>query len=493
MVKKVKQYIQQQNMFQVGDRIVLGVSGGADSVALFMLLSELMQEMSLQLFVVHIHHGIRQEADEDAEYVKQLCEKKGVPFYLYRADIPAMAKEKHMSEEEMGRSYRYECFADVMEKVDSHKLVVAHHKNDQVETMLFHMVRGTDVAGMTGMSSVADFNLEHCKGKGYQILRPLLCVDKQELIEWLEKQQITWKEDVTNQDNDYTRNKLRNQVIPILETINEKAIWHIADCGASLSDYQRFVNSFVEDYIKQHVTEEESSDGIGTKKHVVLNRQHLLQQDGLIVRTVLYHLICQVAGRKKDITKEHVKNVAELLMTQSGKQIKLPYDVYASVSYENLIIGQCLENDVNEECYIVDLGKQEEQSVFLLSGDVVVFRKYDMNALSQEEREQFLDRIVNSKNDYTKYFDCDTIKDTLCVRNPMQEDYFLMNEEGKRKAVSRYFIDTKLPLAQRAKQILVAQGHEVLWIITKRRCEQYKVNERTNLVLEITYKGEHYE
>ena len=103
MVKKVKQYIQQQNMFQVGDRVVLGVSGGADSVALFMLLSEMMQEMSLQLYVVHIHHGIRQEADEDAEYVKQLCEKKGVPFYLYRADIPAMAKEKHMSEEEMGQ------------------------------------------------------------------------------------------------------------------------------------------------------------------------------------------------------------------------------------------------------------------------------------------------------------------------------------------------------------------------------------------------------
>lgn len=177
MEKKVRAYIKQHNMLELNDRVVMGVSGGADSVCLLCLFASLQKEYDLQLYVVHINHGIRkEEATNDANYVKKLCQSFGLPFFLFEENIPLLAKQQKKSEEEMGREYRYQCFRQVLEEVKANKIAVAHHMGDQAETVLFHLVRGSDIAGMAGIKPVQG-----------EIIRPLLCLDKKEIIDYLEK------------------------------------------------------------------------------------------------------------------------------------------------------------------------------------------------------------------------------------------------------------------------------------------------------------------
>ena len=155
MINKVRKYIFENHMLNKGDRIVLGVSGGADSVALLIALCVLQKEWELDLNVIHVHHGIRTEADEDVVFVEQLCRSLGVACHVFYEDVPALAAQQKMSEEEMGRKCRYMHFTEVARKTGSTKIAVAHHMDDQAETVLFHLSRGTDLAGMRGMLPVS--------------------------------------------------------------------------------------------------------------------------------------------------------------------------------------------------------------------------------------------------------------------------------------------------------------------------------------------------
>ena len=479
MLEKVRKYIEFHLMLEVGDKVVMGVSGGADSVCLFLLLQELREEYDLTLFVVHVHHGIRGvEADEDAEYVKLLCERYGVPFYLFKENIPKLARENGMSEEEAGRKYRYECFYQVMEQTGANKLATAHHMDDQAETVLFHLVRGTKLSGMTGISPIND-----------KIIRPLLSCQKKEIISWLLERKFTWREDETNKDNHYTRNKLRNQVIPVLGEINEQAVSHIADFATYMTEYEKFFQKAVQKYMDEYVILEEES------KQCKVNRIHLRQQERILAEAVLYEMLVFACGAKKDISKEHVEALYSQLYNQSGRKIMLPYQTEAEISYENLVIRKCFErtepNVWEQNIPVKALIESKEELHFALPyGGNLTVRILNMVELEEEQREEILNAVLNSKNNYTKLFDCDTIRDTLHVRTPDSEDYFIMNDRGNRKKLSRYFIDSKVPLEERKYKIVVANGHEILWIIGGRRGETYKINNNTKYVLLLMYEGE---
>ena len=286
MLDKVREDIINYHMLEKGDRVVLGVSGGADSVSLFLALNELKNELGIQMVVVHVNHGIRgSEAAEDAKYVEQLCQKYEIPFYLFEEDIPAFAKKEKMTEEEAGRVYRYRCFWEVVEKEKADKLAVAHHMGDQAETVLFHLVRGTDLAGVTGMKPI--------NGK---IIRPLLSCRKEEIPAWLEEKGIAWREDQTNTDNHYTRNKLRNQVLPLLQEINEGSIGHICAFARQMSAYEKFFQQEVEKYVSQWV--EFFTEGDDEKRVGKTNRENLFNQELVLGKAVIYRYCASKAERK---------------------------------------------------------------------------------------------------------------------------------------------------------------------------------------------------
>lgn len=487
MLEKVRKYVECYHMLEMGDRVVAGVSGGADSVCLFLLMLELKAEYELSLFVVHVHHGIRkEEADRDAEYVQSLCRKYGVSFYLFKEDIPKLARDYGMSEEEAGRQYRYHCFNQVMEQVEADKIATAHHMGDQAETVLFHLIRGTNLSGMTGIAPV--------NGK---IIRPLLLCQKKELVNWLVSKSAVWREDATNTDNYYARNKLRNQIIPILEEINEQAVAHIAQFAGCLTEYEKFFQKAVHQYMEQYVTFEKvlAEHGKREMRNCQTNGKLLREQEKVLSESVIYEMIVFVCGKKKDISREHIEAVYGLLYKQSGKKIVLPYQTEAEISYEKLIIRKSFERKEpivwNQKVSLKELMEKEKAARILLpDGGSLTMQILSITDMGEEKKDKLLKNILNSKNNYTKLFDCDTIKDTLYVRMPEQEDYFILNDKGNRKKLSRYFIDNKIPLEARKHSIVIADDHEILWIIGGRRCETYKINNNTRHVLLLMYEGE---
>ncbi len=506
MLQKVRQYIQSFHMLNKKDGIVVGVSGGADSVALLLVLQELREEWELQIYAVHVNHGIRAEAAEDAEYVRMLCDKLKVPFYLFEANIPVMAKEQGLSEEEMGRLYRYQCFEQVISQVGANKVAVAHHMDDQAETLLFHLVRGSRLAGAGGMHPVTD-------GK---IIRPLLSCRKAELVDWLKEKQVGWKEDVTNTDNKYARNRIRNQVLPVLEQVNAQAVSHMAEFAEEMNAYQAYFQHAVDIYISEHVrvtmdhvgevlsfTSNIKDEEIENCNEVICNcwceREHLLQQEKIFAKTVIYGILVKVCGRKKDIGSVHVESVYGLLQKQSGRKLSLPYGVEAEISYEKLIIRKSLEETEQDvvklqelEAFVspADFFETKERLIELPGMKNLKMMFFYREQYLQKEWEYLVEEARNSKNNYTKYFECDTIKDTLCVRVSQPEDSLVITESGSRKKLSRYFIDAKIPVEQRKSTLVLATGSDVLWILGGRRCETYKVTTQSNIIMKVTYQGE---
>ena len=244
--KKMEEFIRRERLLEMGDRVVLGVSGGADSVCMMELFAAIREVWQLELLVAHVHHGLRgAEADRDASFVQAEAEKLGIDCVVERRDVRSLAAERGLSLEEAGRDVRYEilreyaknwtsqkdglrdgCGSETLESAGCRpaKIAVAHHQEDQAETILHNLLRGSGLKGLGGMSA-----------KRGQIIRPLLCLEKKEILEYLEKRHIAYCEDSTNRENEYTRNRLRNELIPqIRREINEKAVEHIVEAGERL-------------------------------------------------------------------------------------------------------------------------------------------------------------------------------------------------------------------------------------------------------------------
>ena len=207
MILSVKHLIEKYHMLQKGDSVVVGVSGGADSLCLLRLLWELQAQYCLRLLAVHIHHGIRgDEADEDADFTERICKEWQIACRVIKRDIPKMANEQGISEEEAGRIARYTIFNQICEKEGYNKIAVAHHRDDNAETIVWNFLRGSGLRGLAGMEPI--------RGR---IIRPLLWVTRKQIEQWMEKEQIPWRMDSTNQTTDYTRNQLRLCLLPWIE------------------------------------------------------------------------------------------------------------------------------------------------------------------------------------------------------------------------------------------------------------------------------------
>ena len=214
ILETIREFIREHDMLVPGDRVIIGLSGGADSVSLLMILSELKKELNIELFAVHVHHGLRgKEADRDSAYAQELSENLGVPFVCVHANVAEYARVNGVSEEEAGRHLRYRILEEQRLFRHAAKIAVAHHADDQVETVLYNLFRGSGLKGLGGMRPVRD-----------AVIRPLLSVTRKEILAYLEEKEISYCEDSTNSGTDYIRNRLRHEIIPaVRERINEGA------------------------------------------------------------------------------------------------------------------------------------------------------------------------------------------------------------------------------------------------------------------------------
>ena len=211
-------------MFREGDRVVLGVSGGADSICLLFVLMKLRKLLGIELCVVHVNHGVREDAGEDAAYVEGLCAQYDIPFMLKEIRLAELAKELGATQEEAGRIARYQAFAEACKKYGCNKVAVAHNSNDRAETMLFNLFRGTGLKGMAGILPVRD-----------NVVRPLLCLERREIEEYLDAGGILYKQDSTNDTDDYTRNRIRHHILPFAEEeISKGSVEHMMNANKAI-------------------------------------------------------------------------------------------------------------------------------------------------------------------------------------------------------------------------------------------------------------------
>ena len=477
MVQKVLSFVERHHMIERGSHILAGVSGGADSVCLLLVLKEILSRYEGSLTVVHVEHGIRgADSRRDAVFVEQLCKRLGIACVTVSCDAPAFAKNHGMSLEEGARELRYGQFARVAKEVRADRIAVAHNQNDCAETLLFHLARGSGLKGMGGIAPVRD-----------RIIRPLLGISRQEIEVYLEEQGQEYCTDATNLETAYSRNKIRHQVLPLLTEVNSSAVTHLYQSTEMLAEAAGLVEQLAWQAREQCWT------------NGVLG-EALQKQPKLIQETVVHGLLEDYAGSRKDIQSIHVRQVLELFGRQTGKGIDLPYGLFARRTYggirlqkknplgENLRSAKTEESHTKEPCAVGGLGMGSCPVRCLRPGDRLVLEEYGMTIACrlQTKKGEFC-QIPKKK--YTKWFDYDKIKDTLLLRKRCQGDYLALDAEGHRQKLKKYLINEKVPGEVRDSILLLAEGNHVLWVIGYRISEAYKVTEETKRILEVQVDG----
>lgn len=457
MVDKIKEYIQSENLIEMGESVTLGVSGGADSVALLLSFLEIRDDYDLNIDVIHINHGLRgEDARNDALFVESLCKKLDVPCQVFEVDVNALVKNEGLSVEEAARQLRYGVFTEHA----APKLVIAQHMDDNAETVLMQLLRGTGLSGLGGINPISN-------AFGLTIIRPLLCVRKSEIEEYLAENEQDYCTDETNFDNEYTRNKIRNEIFPLLEEINHKAIEHINHTASIMRAWDKDVE------LSAAMVVEEAASGDR------INKERLMMLPEAFRNEAIKCWLEKRTDGGKDIGKYHIEEATKLLSAQVGKSIDLPGKYRVICDYEYLSLVE--ENDIQEEeefLYEVKIPRIELGEVYEeMYGDYNIYFAVLENTGDDPPRD-----------DYVKWIDYDKIKDDLVIRHRKEGDYIYINSTDQ-KSFSRYCIDEKIPREERDEIPLICCGDHVLWSVGYRLSEGAKINSDTKEILSIEVTG----
>lgn len=459
MEDKVYRTIKTHKLINENDNILLGLSGGPDSMALLYVLMLLKRKMDFKIYAAHINHGVRgKEADEDEYFVKNTCKALNIPFYVKRANMDKYAKENKMSSEEAGRKIRYDFFREILNKIGGGKIAVAHNKNDQSETVLFRFIRGAGIDGLVGM-----------KYKNDDIIRPLLDVDRREIENYCCINNIETRTDKTNFETLYGRNKIRLELIPYIEkNLNNGIINTLFRNAEVLSDDRDFLNKYSQESFEK-ISEEE------TDNSVVLNKKNFIKLHSAIKSRVIRISVERLMGNIKNLEKKHIDDIMYLFEnSHTGKEINIAKGISAEVNYDKLIIKKNQrENKKVDFQYKVELN----ETIFINELNIKIICK----VLLREKTN------ISFDNRFIKFFDYDKIRSGLCLRNRRVGDKITPIGMNGSKKLKDFFIDEKISREERDKIPLLVDGNNIVWIIGYRVSEKYKITGNTKRVLVVEY------
>ena len=465
MYEKVSAYIKENEMILPGDLVLAGVSGGGDSMAMLHMLKRFSEETGFLLEAVHVHHGIRgKEADRDLNVVEKFCKDIHISFRPYYYDVPKLAGEWKLGLEETGRVVRRMAFRDAVSEAEKRvssgsslrvKTALAHNKNDLAETMLHNLARGTGLRGLAGIRPVNG-----------GIIRPVLCLERREIDNYLYKNEIPYVTDSSNLEDDYTRNRIRHHVLPVMEQeINDKAVSHMAEAAGLMEQADIFLTKCAGKLAEQSRKENGS----------YLLEPDFFREDRILQSYAVMEILENLAGRRKDISVVHVQQTLALMQKQNGRRVSLPYGLCAVREYGGIRI--CPEEKS------ADIAGPGEAWPLLVPG----MQKCPLGNFYAEIFPYFGQKISEKK--YTKWLDYDKIKKNLSIRTRRPGDYLFIGADGCRKKISRCMIDDKIPPGERNRIPLLACDAEVLWVVGGRISEKYKITPDTERVLEVRYQG----
>ena len=434
MLNKCLNTIYEYNMLSHGDKVVVGLSGGADSCALIHILYRLKDRLGISITAVHINHSLRgEESDGDERFARDFCAELNIPIICERHDITAIAEEKAIGTEEAGRLIRYDAFERALGKVENGKIAVAHNLNDRAETVLMRIARGTGIKGLTGISPVRG-----------NIIRPLINCSRDEIEKYCAENGIKFHTDSTNNETVYTRNKVRLNIMPLfVRDINRNAVSNIAKTAESAA--------LDNDFMEKETENAYNLCRINTfeKNIVYFDICKLKSLHEAIIKRVILKALAELSNAHKDIYSKNVDDVFYLINKGTGKSVSLPYGLKAETVYDRLKI------------YAEEKSEPESYSYDLALGDTVYVKETGKYVLVSDKNEK---NNIKSTNLCTKAFDYDKIKGSLVVRNRLPGDFIRLYPRQGRKKLKDFFIDKKIPRAERDSMCFIACGSEAVWI-----------------------------
>ncbi len=491
MFGKLYNYIKKYQMLQDGDRIILGVSGGADSICLLHLMKQLQRKIQVELAVVHVNHMLRgEDAKQDELFVHELCDKMGIYFRAYHIPVEKIAKESGLSFEEAGRQERYRVFDEFSKEWRGNRIALAHHANDVAETMLYNLARGSGLDGLCSLVPIRE-----------NIIRPLLWAGREEIENWLRSQNLTWRTDQSNEDVSYARNRIRHLILPeLVEGINAQTVRHMAATSEDLQEVQAFLREETEEKVSKYLIKRET---------FVLLSNELAEEKSYWQRKVLHEILGMVSTGKKDLSRVHILALQDLLQGTSGRKRDFPHGVYAEKTEQglllkrNVMLSENTPKDVRAQYHGKKVEVKMEEAISVPIGQDIFLENFLFRAeldknmeirlcAAMEENRQSVSSLLPQKL-YTKWIDYDKINEVMELRKRRPGDYITINSGGSKKKLQRYFIDHKIPSSERDSIWLLADGQEIIWIIGYRLSQRFLVTKQTKHVLRIQIEGEKFD
>ena len=427
MLTKVKQYIEHNNLISTDKPLLVALSGGRDSVALLSILHKL----GCELIVLHCNFHIRKdESDRDEQFVKELCSGFNIPLIIRQFQTNEYSRKYGISIEMAARDLRYQWFEAMRQRLDAQAIAVAHHQDDQAETILLNLIRGTGLRGLCGM-----------RNKSNYIVRPLLCVNRTEIEQYIQENDLKYVDDSTNSDTTYKRNKIRHNILPELKTLNP----NIVDTLCRETDTFRRTNMLYDHYVRQDIDKICTTTTDGLEINIEELSRHPLAQE------MLYEII-----RDYGFNWEQCQLIQNNSDAQSGKR-------YQSADYEII----------------------KDRNALLL---------YNRNDIPQKPQLQITRRMLDQNEKYpsakelTAFFDPKVLNKPLELRHWQYGDTFYPLGMNQCKKLSDYFIDHKISLKRKHQLWLLLSGSDIVWIIRERIDNRYKVTDTTKEIVEITIK-----
>lgn len=441
MLDTVRKYIAQNQLFEKKQNLLLAVSGGVDSVVLVDILYQLQY---YQLSIAHCNFQLRgKESDEDEAFVQKLATKYRLPFFVKRFDTQEFASKNKLSIQVAARQLRYAWFNEILTSQQIPLLVTAHHQNDSIETIIYNLVKGTGITGLHGILP-----------KNTNVVRPLLCVSKEEILQYATENQLTWREDSSNESDKYSRNLIRHHVIPILKQLNPK-----------------LENTFQENTEKIHAVENIFKNAVNDFK----NRVSKEIDD-------IYYLDIEV------ITKESENRIKlyEILKDFGFNYSQIKQIISTLDSEAGKLFTSNTHTLVKDRKHLVlaPIQTNSEAIRFEKKSQVISYQSFSLELYVFPKS---LDFQVSTEANIA-HLDFDKLSENLVVRNFEKGDEFCpLGMKGKKKKLTDFLNDLKIPFNLKNQVLLLLSNEQVAWVIGHRIDDRFKVTEKTKTILEIRY------
>lgn len=451
-------------MFNGCGRALLGVSGGADSMAMLQVLLRLREQggIGVQFAVGHVHHRIRQAADEDLRFVERFAKQAGMEFFSRLVDVPAYAEEHKLSLETAGRRLRISMLREMAGRWGAEVAATAHHRDDQAETVIFRMLRGTGFRGLCGIRPISEL-------EGVRFVRPMLTVSREEILDYLHQEGLSWREDHTNADCGFSRNRIRHQILPYLHKQGS------GDLAADLTDlaeqcqqlFRRVdtkINTMMPDVIQC-----EQPD------RMELDRLALADCSPVILGEILRRCLTAMEVGLRDYTARHYQELMKGIYAGDRIQLHLPGGVECAVDEKTVTFRKTADMEV----------PLPDEMVPLEMGGVCRFELFDIHSRLLEFDPASYERFQKEKTIWIEWLDADKIRGPIRIRTRQPGDRFQPLGMKTEKKVGKFLTTAKVDADMKNRVFIVEDAEKILWVAPARISEWVKVDPRTSRILRI--------